>query len=337
MNYPPRVNSAAKLRLLLNMLQVLLELLSPTGRHARLAVLIFHRVLEVPDALFPEIPCAQRFEREMRWVSEWFNVLPLAEAVQRLEKRSLPTRALAITFDDGYADNLTVAAPILRRLGLTATFFVTSGVLDGGCMWNDTVVESIRSFCGNQLDLTEIELGVVDASSVDHRRRAIESLLSAIKRKPYEERRRLVDRIREMAQVALPTNLMMRKDQVRQLARLGMGIGGHTVTHPILSRLSDRAAKDEILKGKDDLAQIVGERIELFAYPNGVPQVDYEVRHVQIVRQCGFSAAFTTSPGAASYETDRFQLPRFTPWDRSRGRFGLRLAKNYFSTTATCL
>src|SRR5436305_15020348 len=92
------------------------ELLSPGGPRGRLSIMIFHRVLPAPDPLRPSEPDAARFEAEMRNVARWFNVVALGRAVQGLKDGSLPARALAVTFDDGYADNHDVALPILRRL-----------------------------------------------------------------------------------------------------------------------------------------------------------------------------------------------------------------------------
>ena len=105
--------------------------MSPAGAKGRLSILIFHRVLAQPDPLFADVPDAVEFETKMRWVRDWFNVVPLARAADMLEAGTIPARALAITFDDGYADNEEVAAPILQRLGLTATFFVSTGFLNG--------------------------------------------------------------------------------------------------------------------------------------------------------------------------------------------------------------
>jgi peptidoglycan/xylan/chitin deacetylase (PgdA/CDA1 family) len=85
--------------------------LSPGGPRARLSVLIFHRVLPRPDPLFPGEPDAARFDWQLRLLKRWFDILPLPDAVHALREGRLPARALAITFDDGYADNCTVALP----------------------------------------------------------------------------------------------------------------------------------------------------------------------------------------------------------------------------------
>ena len=124
--------------------KVAFELLSPGQRNGRLSILIFHRVLAQVDPLFPEEVDAARFDVICGWLRRWFNVLPLDAAVRRLRDGSLPRRAAAITFDDGYADNHDIALPILKKHGLPSTFFIATGFLDGGCMWNDTVIEAIR-------------------------------------------------------------------------------------------------------------------------------------------------------------------------------------------------
>jgi peptidoglycan/xylan/chitin deacetylase (PgdA/CDA1 family) len=115
-------------------LRLPLSLLSPAGERGRLSILIFHRVLARPDPLSPDEPDVVEFEAQMRWVRSWFNVLPLGAAIDRLYAGTIPPRALAITFDDGYADNEELAAPILARLGLSATFFISTGYLGGGIM-----------------------------------------------------------------------------------------------------------------------------------------------------------------------------------------------------------
>jgi peptidoglycan/xylan/chitin deacetylase (PgdA/CDA1 family) len=304
--------------------------LSPSGARARLSVLIFHRVLPTIDPLFPEIPDSARFERMMCWIADWFNVLPLSEAVERLGSESLPERSLCITFDDGYADNATVAAPILRRLGLPATFFVASGMLDGGRMWNDTVIEALRGCPLALLDLAALGLGTFELSDEIHRRHAIDAILAATKRLPYDQRRRVVDRIADAASAALPVGLMMSSEQLRALAAAGIEVGAHTVTHPILACLDDAEAYNEIARGRDDLQQRIGAPVRLFAYPNGVRDFDYDARHVEMARRSGFHAAFTTAWGISTSRSDRFQLPRFTPWDRSRIGYGMRLMRNLY-------
>ena len=304
----------------------LLSLLSPASARARLSVLIFHRVLAEPDPLFPDEMDARRFDAMCGWLKAWFNVLPLDEAVRALREGRLPARACAITFDDGYADNLHIAAPILKRHGLTATFFIATGFLDGGRMWNDTVIESIRACRQPVLTLDGFGQFALDTTAA--RRSAIAALIGQLKYLPVAERRVATEAIATQAGVAPPTDLMMTSDEVRALRRTGMLIGAHTVTHPILARLNADQALAEIQDGQRTLQALLGERIGLFAYPNGKPGADYLPEHPNIVQQLGFDAAVSTAWGAAGTQTDLYQIPRFTPWDRTRGRFGLRLLRN---------
>lgn len=310
------------------MLRLPLSVVSPAGRRGRLSILIFHRVLAVPDPLFPDLPDVAAFETRMRWVRDWFNVLPLAQAIERLRSGTIPARALAITFDDGYADNEELAAPILKRLDLTATFFVATGFLGGGCMWNDQVIEAIRGCEAQTIDLTSAGLAHHSLATIDARRETIGALLTGIKHLEPAHRQAVTDQIAAAAGASPSLGLMMRPEQVRSLRALGMSVGAHTVTHPILTRLSPLAALAEMRESKDELEQILREPVELFAYPNGVPGQDYARDHAAMARECGFGAAVSTAWGAASIDSDRFQLPRFTPWDRTRFRYGARLLAN---------
>lgn len=313
------------------MLKALFGAASPAGEGGRLSTLIFHRVLAEPDALFPDEVDRERFDRLCRWVKHWFNVLPLDEAAGRLAARTLPPRAMAITFDDGYEDNASVALPVLRRHGLPATFFIATGFLDGGRMWNDTIVESIRRTTKAALDLRELSggaLGSFELGSTAARRRAVDAILPHAKYLPPAQRQDFADRLARQAGADLPSDLMMSSAQVRLLADAGMQIGAHTVSHPILARLGDDEAREEIGRSKSFLEQLLDRPVTLFAYPNGKPGTDYRAASVAAARQAGFAAAVSTAWGAADAGSDPFQLPRFTPWDRSRLRFGGRLLGN---------
>jgi peptidoglycan/xylan/chitin deacetylase (PgdA/CDA1 family) len=304
---------------------------SPGGSRGRLSILIFHRVLPEVDLLFPQEMHARRFDALCAGLASWFNVLPLDEAVRRLKDGSLPKRALAITFDDGYADNHDVAMPILKRHGLCATFFIATGFLDGGRMWNDTVIESIRQTSMNTLPLQRLGsqgLGELAVHSVAEKQNTIGQVIRAIKYLPVAQRLALTQELTSLAQVTPPTNLMMTGAQVRAMRRAGMQIGAHTVSHPILATLPPPEARDEIRNSKHHLEDLLDEPVTLFAYPNGKPGEDYSPQSVEIAKDLGFEAAVSTTWGASHAQTDLFQIPRFTPWDTGRWLFAARMAHN---------
>lgn len=295
------------------MLSSILKWTSPAGEGGRLSVLIFHRVLAQPDPLFPDEVDATRFNLICEWLKEWFYVLPLDQAVARLQSGTLPERAACITFDDGYADNYHVALPILQRHGLTATFFIATGFLDGGRMWNDTIIETVRS----RKDM-----------SIADRQAAIATHINAIKYRSVADRVAETEQLARSAGAQLPTNLMMTSAEVKAMRKAGMQIGAHTVSHPILARLTVEQTHQEISDSKQFLEDLLGERIGLFAYPNGKPGEDYSPQTVEVVRSLGFDAAVSTQWGASRMGDDLLQIKRFTPWDKSRMRFGLRLLRN---------
>ena len=250
-----------------------LGLASPAGKRARLSILIFHRVLPAPDPLFPGEPDAARFDEMLEWLTSWFNVLPLDEAVRRRAEGTLPARAAAITFDDGYADNCLVALPILQRHGITATFFIATGFLDGGSMWNDRIIAAVRGCSRPELDLASLGLGVHPLGTIQARREAIDALIGKVKYLDGSRRDETANRIAEFAGAQVPTDLMMTTAQLRELRAAGMQIGAHTVTHPIMARLSLDDARQEVTRSREALQDALGEPISLFAYPNGKPGI----------------------------------------------------------------
>jgi peptidoglycan/xylan/chitin deacetylase (PgdA/CDA1 family) len=316
-------------------LELPLSWASPAGRRGRLSILIFHRVLAERDPLSPDEPDAERFETQMRWVRDWFNVMPLSQAVPRLFDGSIPERALCVTFDDGYADNEAIAAPILARLGMTATFFVSTGFLDGGCMWNDRLIEAVRACRTSSLDLADMGLASYPTNSVTERQQSVARLIREARHLPPEKRDEVTQVAMARSGLAQAPSLMMRPAQLRSLRAQGMDVGAHTVSHPILASLTPQQARDEIGGSREQIEHHLGEKISLFAYPNGVPHEDYAAEHAQMVQDCGFIAAVSTAWGAASARSQRYQLPRFTPWDKSRLRYGARLLANFARTEKT--
>jgi peptidoglycan/xylan/chitin deacetylase (PgdA/CDA1 family) len=297
--------------------------------------LIYHRVLANEDPLNNWDPTDLEFEDQIRALSTCFTMLPLGEALERLASESLPPSAACVTFDDGYADNVAVALPILKKHGVPATFFVATGYLDGGRMWNDTVIEAIRASGLAEIDLHEWGVGVLALGDVQARRRAIRTILDKLKQVPAAEREARAMELESMANARLPRDLMMRTEQVSALRAAGMEIGAHSVTHPILTQVSYAAARKEIAESRERLSAILREPVSFFAYPNGRPGRDYTAEHVAMVRELGFRAAVSTAWGVATRHCDWFQLPRFTPWDRNPTKFALRLLLNRRNTRPT--
>jgi peptidoglycan/xylan/chitin deacetylase (PgdA/CDA1 family) len=167
---------------------------------------------------------------------------------------------------------------------------------------------------------------------IEARRAAVDCLLAELKYLPMKQRHETAHRLARKANVDLPAEAMMSSQQIKTLRREGMQIGAHTVSHPILATLERDVARHEIGESKRFLEELLGEPVTLFAYPNGKPDKDFTAGDVSLVGRLGFEAAVSTAPGAASMGSDPMQLPRFTPWDRKRSRFGAQLARNLWAS-----
>lgn len=290
-----------------------------------LSILIFHRVLAHHDNFNPDDIDATVFDRQIGFLADCYHVMRLDDAVDALLRGKLPPRAAVITFDDGYADNAEVALPIIQRHGVSATFFIASGFLDGGMMWNDKIIECVRRGEHRVVDLSRVGLGEIRLAPT------WQNAFDVIMRFKYlapQAREEAIAALIEAAGISLPKKLMMTRAQVASLAARGMTIGAHTVHHPILASVDIETAEREIADNRAELEMITGEPVRLFAYPNGKPGQDYRREHVDLVRRLGFKAAVSTAWGVAHRASDVFQLPRFTPWDTRPHRFGLRLLHN---------
>jgi peptidoglycan/xylan/chitin deacetylase (PgdA/CDA1 family) len=290
-----------------------------------LLVLIYHRVLAAADPLAPREMTADVFRWQMGLLRRYANVLPMREALERLTNGTLPRRAVCVTFDDGYADNERIALPILVEFDVPALVFVSTGFIDGGRMWNDTLIESVRRLRSGSHDLAPLGAGRIEVDGAASRISLARALIGQIKHLDPAERLARVRWLEQYCGAELPGDLMMTSGQLRSLRAAGVEFGAHTVSHPILVKLPATAAAQELTASRACLESIVGEPVRYFAYPNGRPGDDYDATHVEMARNCGFEAAFSTRRGACSAASDRWQLPRFTPWDRTPARWLARL------------
>lgn len=304
---------------------------SGLGNHKKLFILIYHRVLNQPDYMRPGEIDINAFSWQMQLLAIYFNVLPLDQALAGLQNGSLPPRAVVITFDDGYADNLHNAIPILKQHGLTATFFISSGYLNGGRMWNDSIIEAIRIMPQPALDLTEIGLGVYAIETEAQKANTASMILKKLKYLDPAQCLAYTQFISEQV-ISLPDDLMLTSTELQTLQRHGMEIGGHTVSHPILAKLDDNEAMAEISANKTFLEQLLNTPINYFAYPNGKLAQDYLPRQTELVKNSRYHAALTTNLGVSNHTSSIWELPRFTPWDATPVKFMFRLVYMYLKS-----
>lgn len=316
------------------MINGLFSLFSP-GIAGRLSILLFHKVPQCADPLTPNEIDLQRFEHILDMLASHTTVVPLNEASARLKAGTLPRRATAITFDDGYVEWIDNVSPALRKRNLPATFFVTTGQLAGPALWHERITAAVRALPNAGGSLPGLMGKFSDLQTAGRRIHLINDLQERLKYAPMEERMAAISVLE--AQAVSPLILPQRfdADSVRLLHSQGFEIGAHTVDHPILNECTPSQARDEIGRCKEELESITGAPITSFAYPNGRPYDDYQAQHVDMVRECGYQTAVTTSSGAAGKGADLLQLPRFTPWGLTDERIALQLTRNMITRPVT--
>jgi len=208
-------------------------------------------------------------------------------------------RHVLITFDDGYLDNYELAFPILKQHGLPATFFICTGLLDGrGLAWWDEIAWMVRTSPRRELPATSwIETPIPLGALGDDREPAIKAVIERYRALPGEKTAAFLDHVAEAtgtgrADASLARNLWMTWDHVRELRDGGMTIGAHTVTHPILSRLTAERQREEIAGSRARLAVELGAAPRLFSYPVGKPHT-FNADTRAALKEAGFSHAFS--------------------------------------------
>lgn len=267
-------------------------------RDGALSILCFHRVLPEADraAYFDPVLAItpEAFDTICATLARHARVLPLAEAVEASRQAGASgERIVALTFDDGYCDNLIYAEPILAKHGLRASFYVVADLIGTDLPpWYDRmgrVVQELQA-AGESIGApTKVVAEAKALGSVGRRERLAE----------------LEARLAQPPVFAEPDRLM-NAEQLRELIAAGHEIGSHSCSHEILPQLDDAQLAEEILQSKTRLESETRAPIRSFCFPNG----DFDARCLRLVREAGYEAALTTVPGVNAHEQSAFELQR---------------------------
>lgn len=321
-------------------------------------ILLYHRVANLPsDPLLLSVS-PEHFAQHLEVIRKVGLPVSLQNLQRSLSKRNVPERGVVITFDDGAADNLHNAKPLLEKYDAPATVFVASGYLDQTReFWWDELERlllqpgqlppnlllningtrftwELGSAANYPMTAFEQHRGwtVLEQEDPTDRHRLYRSLSDLLRPLPSSRRVRALDELHLWSgsqQKPRATHVALSPAELR---KLGSGelieIGAHTVTHPVLSALPREEQQREILNGRGELAEILGQPILSFAYPYGT-RADYSADSVSIVRNAGFACACSNFTGTVQPGTDQFQLPRLVARDWDGDQFERRL-KDWF-------
>lgn len=289
-------------------------------------ILYYHRVNDERDPFSPAISTAL-FEREMRFVTKHYPVVSLTGALDHLERGSRGT-VVAITFDDGYRDNYLNAFPILQRYKIPATIFLTTGGLDSGePLWFERLAQALKKTNRESIDLeTDLPRRFwirTQAERLDSNAKIYDVLRGL----PDSERQYMLGQI--LRYLGTPSDAesgdrMLTWDQVRLMKLRGIDFGGHSVTHPFISRLSREQVDWEVCECKRRIEQELQLPVDHFAYPSGREE-DFGKWNEQVIRSAGYRAAVTTIWGMNYRCTNQMELRRGGPWEETPAEFAYKL------------
>ncbi|MBI3756936.1 MAG: polysaccharide deacetylase family protein [Deltaproteobacteria bacterium] len=292
-----------------------------------LQILTYHRVNAEGDPFFPALAPAV-FERHMEYLASHFHVLPLVEAVTRLQTDDVPDNAVVVTFDDGYQDNYQYAFPILQQMAIPATIFLSTAVIGAKTvLWHDRVFSAFRETNASVLKGYESNTVVYPLRTLAEKLAAQRAVLQFLRLLDDFEREQWI----QVLTSALAVNdkkeepgLMLSWEEVQTMSRAGIDFGSHTISHPILAKLPAKKVLEEIRESRTEIEQRLGKRVQTFAYPNG-GRGDFDEFTKQVVREAGYLCAVTTVFGTNAAGSDPFELRRGGPWEEHLPTFAMKL------------
>src|SRR6516162_9491918 len=330
------------------MIRPVLHNLRRVARHLvereRPVILMFHRVARIPHDPWQLAVWPERFAEQIEALVQLRRIVPLSWLAAELARGRVPKKVAVVTFDDGYADVLTHARPVLERYACPATVFLVTGVIGDSCaFWWDELSRIVFETPVLPPEL-EIEIaGRLRRWQIDDRLTGFandglgDGLAFTREQLHYElwrllrplepgPRWELLMRLCLWAGIAIDANSVHRplaSEEVRRLAAPGfIDIGAHTITHPALPLLDEVNQRAEIEGSRTACEELIGKPIYTFAYPFG----DFDNGVAACVRDCGFACACTTVPGRVSMRSDPVLLPRCAVGNWAGDHLARRLA-----------
>jgi len=296
------------------------------------AILMYH---SIPEDLHRTDPilgvCRDRasFEAHMATVARHFSPVTIQDVADfAASGRPLPPRAVAVTFDDGFADNYEVAMPILNRYGIPATIYLfVDAVANGKVPWYCRL-----RFAFNTTTRSEwtdpLRDRLYQLANPKERTAALNSAWENGARLTGQVQQEFVERVEQALAVEPVTGqhgFMLTWDQARALRKAGHIIGAHTLTHPNVAQVSRSEAESEIVGSKQRIEQEMGEPIEHFSYPHPALNPQWSQQTLQITRAAGFKSAVLTTAGPVRAKDNPLALRRIsTPADLNQFVFNLQ-------------
>lgn len=289
-------------------------------------ILLYHRVAAEATDPFGLCVSPANFAAQLEVLSSEHEPVSLPELVARLRAGEATRREVAVTFDDGYRDNLDVALPLLRRHGVPATFFIASGQARERGFWWDALELALLHNASLPSRIS-VSLGsrseAFDCTNPLRAFHGLHARLMVLPAGPRQEALRAVIEACGLAPDRDAAERVLSPSQVKAIADVPrMEIGAHSVTHSLLTRLSTAERREEIRRSRSDLEALVGRPVRGFAYPYGY----FDTATIDDAREEGVEYACTCVPGRVGPRADSLRLPRIEAADCGADEFRRALA-----------
>lgn len=307
------------------LLHLSLFLLKSFRKKQNAAVLIYHRIVDgnSGDFLYKS-PSVHHdindFQKEIAFLSRWFKIISMDELLDCLNNgKKFESPSIAIAFDDGYRDNYTLAYPVLKRYGLPATIYLTTGLIGTDKMtWPDEIEYALIKTSLKYFKFPKLFGGeVVDISSLERKKTANVRIAEALKKVGNTEKLRLIEELFRILNVDKNSGnnnerRMLSWDEIEEMSKNNISFGAHTVSHPILTQIHLEDAKEEISSSKKMIEDKIGLKVRHFAPPNGRTW-DFSEELKAFCRDIGFETVATAEYGYVSGDSDPYFIRRFMP------------------------
>lgn len=306
------------------------------------AILCYHRVVprEKLEGVFSTpwmIVYQDSFERQMQYLRDYYNVMTLSTYFLSIKNgERIPKKTVIVTFDDGWEDNYLHAFPVLKRYGIPATIFLTTGFVGTEkIFWPERVIFSLKNLAEQGADRAlPVTLPGFFRESSPGRNLEHDWLkwIETMKDMNDSERNVLVGKLEKlspkMGASQIKSNRLMTWEQAREMRENGIEFGSHGVTHRLLTSLNIADVRKEIQDSRKTMEKKLGVPVDSFAYPNG----NYNERIIEILRDEGYALAVSTDPGLNSKHTDLFRLKRICMDEKTLSDYTGCYSKAVFSS-----
>jgi len=300
----------------------------------KLKILAYHSISDIPDYLNISLPVSI-FKNQLQYLKNNYQVVSLEHAVNIICSKRLKDDIIVITFDDGYMDNYRNAFPLLKEFNIPATIFLTvNPIQQRQPLFIDALIYAIYSTTQTKLDLSNVGLGIYNIKSRKSKIKTINIINEYSKKICEKERNNILDEIFKKLNITFNTpylrELMLTWDAVKIMQNRGISFGSHSLSHPVLSRITIDQAQEEISKSKDIMEDKIGVKINTFAYPyGGVADINEEV--IELIKRNGFTSACTLIHGANKLNCNKYMLRRIMVGNNVVSKFEF-ISKALFAT-----